>query len=43
LIAAELGADAIGALVGQRHTSPDFIPPTVASDISRAKWFARLG
>ena len=36
LIAAELGADAIGLLVGQRHNSPDFISPTVAKDISRA-------
>ena len=36
LIAAELGADAIGLLVGQRHNSPDFISVTVARDISRA-------
>ena len=36
LIAAELGADAIGLLVGQRHKSPDFISATVARDISRA-------
>ena len=36
LIAAELGADAIGLLVGQRHNSPDFISATVARDISRA-------
>jgi phosphoribosylanthranilate isomerase len=35
LIAAELGADAIGLLVGQRHNSPDFISATVARDISR--------
>jgi phosphoribosylanthranilate isomerase len=36
LIAAELGADAIGLLVGQRHNSPDFISATVARDIDRA-------
>jgi phosphoribosylanthranilate isomerase len=36
LIAAELGADAIGLLVGQRHNSPDFISAVVARDISRA-------
>ncbi len=36
LIAAELGADAIGLLVGQRHNSPDFISAAVARDISRA-------
>jgi phosphoribosylanthranilate isomerase len=36
LIAAELGADAIGLLVGQRHNSPDFISATVARDIARA-------
>ena len=36
LIAAELGADAIGLLVGQKHNSPDFISATVARDISRA-------
>ena len=36
LIATELGADAIGLLVGQRHNSPDFISTTVARDISRA-------
>ena len=35
LIAAELGADAIGLLVGQKHRSPDFISATVARDISR--------
>src|SRR5438874_8232043 len=35
LIAAELGADAIGLLVGQGHNSPDFISATVARDISR--------
>ena len=35
LIAAELGADAIGLLVGQRHNSPDFISAAVARDISR--------
>jgi phosphoribosylanthranilate isomerase len=36
LIAGELGADAIGLLVGQRHNSPDFISATVARDIARA-------
>jgi phosphoribosylanthranilate isomerase len=36
LIAAELGADAVGLLVGQRHNSPDFISAAVARDISRA-------
>jgi phosphoribosylanthranilate isomerase len=36
LLAAELGADAIGLLVGQRHNSPDFISATVAKDIARA-------
>src|SRR4030095_12838695 len=36
LIAAELGADAIGLLVGQKHNSPDFISATVAKDIARA-------
>jgi len=36
LLAAELGADAIGLLVGQKHDSPDFISATVARDISRA-------
>ena len=36
LIAAELGADAIGLLVGQKHNSPDFVSVTVARDISRA-------
>src|SRR5437016_670922 len=36
LMAAELGADAIGLLVGQRHNSRDFISATVARDISRA-------
>jgi phosphoribosylanthranilate isomerase len=35
LLAAELGADAIGLLVGQKHSSPDFISATVARDISR--------
>ena len=35
-MAAELGADAIGLLVGQRHNSRDFISATVARDISRA-------
>src|SRR6266403_2847019 len=36
LIAAKLGADAIGLLVGQKHNSPDFVSATVARDISRA-------
>jgi phosphoribosylanthranilate isomerase len=36
LIAAELGADAVGLLVGQRQNSPDFISAAVARDISRA-------
>jgi phosphoribosylanthranilate isomerase len=36
LLAAELGADAIGLLVGQKHNSPDFISAIVARDISRA-------
>jgi phosphoribosylanthranilate isomerase len=36
LLAAELGADAIGLLVGQSHNSPDFISATVAKDIARA-------
>jgi len=36
LIAAELGADAIGLLVGQGHNSPDFISANVARDIFRA-------
>ena len=35
LIAAELGADAIGLLVGQRHNSQDFISAAVAREISR--------
>jgi len=35
LIAAELGADAIGLLVGQRHNSADFISAAVAREISR--------
>jgi len=35
LLAAELGADAIGLLVGQKHNSPDFISATVARGISR--------
>jgi len=34
LIAAELGADAIGLLVGQKHNSPDFVSATVARDIA---------
>ena len=41
LIAAEVGADAIGLLVGERHNSPDFISATIASDLVRAKWVAR--
>jgi len=36
LIATELGADAIGLLVGQKHNSPDFVSATVARDIFRA-------
>ena len=36
LIATELGADAIGLLVGQKHNSLDFISATVARDIARA-------
>jgi len=36
LIATELGADAIGLLVGQKHNSPDFVSATVARDIARA-------
>jgi len=36
LIAAQLGADAIGLLVGQKHNSPDFVSAIVARDISRA-------
>jgi phosphoribosylanthranilate isomerase len=36
LIAAELGAGAIGLLVGQRHKSPDFISATVARHVARA-------
>ena len=35
LLAAELGADAIGLLVGQKHNSPDFISAAVARGISR--------
>jgi phosphoribosylanthranilate isomerase len=35
LMAAELGTDAIGLLVGQRHNSPDFISATLLS-VSRA-------
>ena len=35
LIAAELGADAVGLLVGQKHNSPDFISAAIARDISR--------
>lgn len=36
LLAAELGADAIGLLVGQRHHSPDFITAELAGRIARA-------
>ena len=36
MLAAELGADAIGLLVGQRHNSPDFISATVARDVPSA-------
>jgi phosphoribosylanthranilate isomerase len=36
LKAADLGADAVGLLVGQKHNSPDFISATLARDISRA-------
>jgi len=36
LLAAELGADAIGLLVGQKHNSLDFISATVAREIARA-------
>ena len=36
MLAAELGADAIGLLVGQKHNSPDFVSATVARDIFRA-------
>jgi phosphoribosylanthranilate isomerase len=43
VMAAGLGAEAIGLWVGQRNNSPDFISATVARDIARAKWFPRLG
>ena len=36
MLAAELGADAIGLLVGQKHNSLDFISATVAGEIARA-------
>lgn len=36
LLAAELGADAIGVLVGQRHPSGDFIDPDLAKTILQA-------
>ena len=36
MLAAELGADAIGLLVGQKHNSLDFISATVAREIARA-------
>jgi phosphoribosylanthranilate isomerase len=35
LLAAQCGADAVGLLVGQRHSSPDFITATLAGEISR--------
>jgi phosphoribosylanthranilate isomerase len=35
LIAAELGADAVGLLIGQRHNSPDFITTALAGEIAR--------
>lgn len=35
LLAAECGADAVGLLVGQRHSSPDFITAALAGEISR--------
>jgi phosphoribosylanthranilate isomerase len=36
LLAAELGADAIGLLVGPRHRSPDFISEQLARRIARS-------
>jgi phosphoribosylanthranilate isomerase len=36
LLAAELGADAIGVLVGQHHPSPDFIGVEQAAAVMRA-------
>src|SRR2546429_2429088 len=35
LLAAQCGADAVGLLVGQRHSSPDFITAALAGQISR--------
>jgi phosphoribosylanthranilate isomerase len=34
--ALEAGADAVGFLVGQRHSSTDFIEPSLASQLARA-------
>jgi phosphoribosylanthranilate isomerase len=36
LLAAHCGADAVGLLVGQQHSSPDFITAALAGEISRA-------
>src|SRR5207249_7125385 len=35
LLAAQYGADAVGFLAGQRHSSPDFITAALAGQISR--------
>ena len=35
LLAAQCGADAVGLLVGQRHSSPDFITAALADQIAR--------
>ncbi|HEY1477593.1 MAG TPA: phosphoribosylanthranilate isomerase [Chthoniobacterales bacterium] len=35
LLAAQCGADAVGLLVGQRHSSPDFVTAALAGEISR--------
>jgi phosphoribosylanthranilate isomerase len=35
LLAAQYGADAVGLLVGQRHSSPDFITAALAGEIAR--------
>ncbi len=35
LLAAQCGADAVGLLVGQRHSSPDFITAALAEEIAR--------
>jgi len=35
LVAVQCGADAVGFLVGQRHSSPDFITAALAGQISR--------